>query len=97
MKTSILSAAWWRAAGLRALHATIAVAVPCLGATVIADVPWVMALSAAAVGAILSLATSLFGPPETVGENLPWWLAALESTANTFASRSQAASRVPCA
>ncbi|WP_221585538.1 holin [Microbacterium sp. G2-8] len=84
MKNRITSATWWRAAGLRALYTAIAVVIPYLGATVIADISWLVALSAAAVGAIASLATSLAGLPESDGVELPWWLAALERVGKTF-------------
>ncbi|MDN3309544.1 holin [Microbacterium oryzae] len=85
MKTNLTSAAWWRDAGLRALYTAIAVAIPYLGATLVADVPWFAALSAALLGAIFSLATSLAGLPESAGVDLPWWLAAIERVVKTFA------------
>lgn len=77
--------AWWRSAGLRALYTAIAIAIPYIAAVQLIDVPWVLALSAAAVGALLSIATSLFGLPESEGVDLPWWLAALERVTKTFA------------
>ncbi|MCT1395683.1 holin [Microbacterium sp. p3-SID338] len=76
--------AWWKAAVLRAIYTAIAIAIPYIAAVQFADVPWLMAASAATVGAILSIATSLFGLPESVGVDLPWWLAALERVAKTF-------------
>lgn len=75
---------WWKAALLRAVYTTIAIAIPYIAAVRLADVPWVMVASAAAVGFIASLATSLFGLPEAEGVDLPWWLAALERVAKTF-------------
>lgn len=75
---------WWKAALLRALYTAVAIAIPYVAAVQLADVPWLMVLSAAAVGAILSLATSLFGLPESESVDLPWWLAALERVAKTF-------------
>lgn len=86
MHLSLLtSRAWWRSAGLRALYTAIAIAIPYIAAVQLIDVPWMLALSAAAVGALLSIATSLFGLPESEGVDLPWWLAALERVAKTFA------------
>ena len=85
MKTNLLSRTWWKAALLRALYTAIAIAIPYIAAVQLADVPWLLAASAAGVGVVLSLATSLAGLPEAVGVDLPWWLAALERTAKTFA------------
>jgi hypothetical protein len=76
--------AWWKAAVLRALYTAIAIAIPYIAAVQFADVPGLLAASAATVGAILSFATSLFGLPESVGVDLPWWLAALERVTKTF-------------
>lgn len=85
MKLSLLaSSIWWKDASRRALYTAIAIALPYLGASLIADVPWLTVLSAALVGFISSLATSLAGLPETVGVDLPWWLAALERVVKTF-------------
>lgn len=82
--SKLTSPAWWKAAVLRALYTAIAIAIPYIAAVELAAVPWLMAASAAAVGAILSFATSLFGLPESEGVDLPWWLAALERVAKTF-------------
>lgn len=82
--SKLTSPAWWKAAVLRALYTAIAIAIPYIAAVELADVPWLMVASAAAVGAILSFATSLFGLPESEGVDLPWWLAALERVAKTF-------------
>lgn len=77
--------AWWKAALLRALYTAFAIALPYLGGALIADVPWLTIASAAALGFVASLATSLAGLPESVGVNLPWWLAAIERVVKTFA------------
>lgn len=76
---------WWKAALLRALYTAIAIVLPYLGGALLADVPWITATSAAALGFLASLATSLAGLPEAEGTNLPWWLAAVERVAKTFA------------
>lgn len=76
---------WWKAALLRALYTAIAIVLPYLGGALLADVPWITAVSAAALGFLASLATSLAGLPEAEGTNLPWWLAAVERVAKTFA------------
>lgn len=83
--SNLTNRTWWKAAALRALYTAIAIAIPYIAAVQLADVPWLMVLSAAAVGAILSIATSVFGLPESEGVDLPWWLAALERVAKTFA------------
>jgi len=82
--SKLTSLAWWKAALVRAAYTAIAIAIPYIAAVQFADVPWLMVASAAAVGAILSVATSLFGLPESNGTDLPWWLAALERVAKTF-------------
>ncbi|KKX97751.1 holin [Microbacterium sp. Ag1] len=83
--SKLTSPAWWKAAVIRALYTAIAIAIPYIAAVQLIDVPWALALSAATVGALLSIATSLFGLPESEGVNLPWWLAALERVTKTFA------------
>ncbi|WP_345750133.1 holin [Microbacterium rhizophilus] len=83
--SKLTDATWWRAALLRALYTALMIAVPYLGGTLITAVPWLTILSAGALGFITSLLTSLAGLPETVGVDLPWWLAMLERTAKTFA------------
>jgi hypothetical protein len=75
---------WWKDAALRGLYTAVAIAVPYIGGSLIAGVPWLTAASAAAVGFIASLATSLFGLPEVAGVDLPWWLAAVERVVKTF-------------
>ena len=83
--TKLTSRAWWKAALLRAIYTAVAIAVPYLGGALLADIQWWTALSAAALGFVASLATSLAGLPEANGVDLPWWLAALERVIKTFA------------
>lgn len=82
---------WWKDAAIRAAYTAIAIALPYFaialpdaGSNLITGVQWVTILLAAGLGAVASLATSLAGLPETVGVDLPWWLAALERVAKTF-------------
>jgi hypothetical protein len=82
---TITTTAWWKNAALRALYTAVAVAIPYLGGALLTDVPWLTIGSAAALGFIASLATSLAGIPEAVGVALPWWLAAVERVVKTFA------------
>lgn len=86
MNLSLLtSRAWWRSAGLRALYTAIAIGLPYMGGALIADIAWLTAASAAGLGFLASLVTSLAGLPEAEGVDLPWWLAAVERVAKTFA------------
>lgn len=56
---------WIKAAGMRAVKTFFQTFVATIGTSyVIADVNWVMVLSASALAAIISLATSLAGLPE---------------------------------
>lgn len=83
--TKLTNRAWWKAAAVRGLYTALAIALPYLGGALLADIQWMTILSAAGLGFITSLATSLAGLPETVGVDLPWWLAAVERTVKTFA------------
>lgn len=82
--TNLTNRLWWKDAGIRALYTAVAIALPYIGGSLLTAVPWIAALSAATVGAIASLATSLAGLPEVQGVNLPWWLAAVERVVKTF-------------
>ena len=84
MITNLTNALWWKDAARRALYTAVAIALPYLGGALLVDVPWITILSAAAVGIVASLATSLAGLPEVVGVDLPWWLAAVERVVKTF-------------
>lgn len=83
--SNIMNLTWWKAALLRALYTAFAIALPYLGGALIVDVPWLTIASAAALGFVASVATSLAGLPESVGVNLPWGLAAIERVVKTFA------------
>lgn len=85
LKTRLADPAWWRAAAVRALYTAITIAIPyLLGGSVFADIPWATLALAAALGVVASFATSLAGLPEAIGNDLPWWLAAVERTVKTF-------------
>lgn len=59
------NAAWWKAAGLRAVRTWAQAALGAIGgAALVSEVNWVAVLSAATVAAIVSLLTSLAGLPE---------------------------------
>ena len=60
-----MSIRWWKAAGIRALKTFFQTFVATIGTSaLIEDVNWMIVLSAAALAAVLSLATSLAGLPE---------------------------------
>lgn len=83
--TKLTNRSWWKAAALRGLYTAVAIALPYVGGALIADIAWLTAASAAALGFLASIATSLAGLPETEGVDLPWWLAAVERVVKTFA------------
>lgn len=83
--TRLTSAIWWKSAALRALYTAVAIALPYVGGALLSDIAWLTALSAAALGFVASIATSLAGLPEAEGVDLPWWLAAIERVVKTFA------------
>lgn len=64
--TALRSRVWWAAAGTRAIRTAAQTALAVIGTTVvgITEVAWAGVGSAAALGAVLSLLTSLAGLPE---------------------------------
>lgn len=85
MLTNLTNATWWKDAALRALYTALAIALPYLGASLVAQVPWLTIALTASLGFVASLVTSIAGLPEVEGVNLPWWLAAVERVVKTFA------------
>ncbi|KTS09029.1 holin [Microbacterium testaceum] len=83
--SNLTNPTWWADAGKRAAYTALVVAVPYLGASLLADIPWVTVLLTAALAFLASIVTSLAGLPEVEGVNLPWWLAAVERVVKTFA------------
>ena len=60
-----MSKKWWKAAGIRALKTFFQSFVATIGTSAILEqVDWKLVLSASALAAVLSLATSLAGLPE---------------------------------
>lgn len=60
-----MSIRWWKAAGIRALKTFFQSFVATIGTSAILEqVDWKLVLSASALAAVLSLATSLAGLPE---------------------------------
>lgn len=63
-----MNKAWWKAAGIRAIRTFFQTFVAAVGSSaVIESVNWEIVVSASALAAILSLATSLAGLPEVDG------------------------------
>jgi hypothetical protein len=64
-EVQIMSKAWWKAAGIRALKtvAQAAVSMLTIGQAVI-DINWVNVLSVSAVAGVISMLTSIAGLPE---------------------------------
>jgi hypothetical protein len=83
--SNLTNPTWWADAGKRAAYTALVVAVPYLGASLLADIPWVTVLLTSALAFVASIVTSLAGLPEVEGVDLPWWLAAVERVVKTFA------------
>ena len=81
---NLLSGAWWKAAGLRALRTALVLAAP-YAPTVIYDNNWLVVASAALFGGVVSLLTSLKGISETTGTVVPWYYSIFERTTKTAA------------
>ncbi|WP_434315826.1 hypothetical protein [Leifsonia sp. P73] len=82
----ITSPSWWKAAAIRGARTAVTIALPyLLSAAVFTDVPWLSVGSAAGLGFIASLITSLAGLPEVNGKAVSVWLALLERVTKTFA------------
>lgn len=86
LSSPLFTLAWWKAAGVRALRTAVTIAIPYVGTAVLfSGVPWLSIASAAGLGFLASLITSLGGLPEASGKTVPVWLALLERTTKTVA------------
>lgn len=81
---SVFTAAWWKAASMRALRTAAVVAIPYVPVT-LAGQDYLALGSVALMGAILSYLTSLTGIPEAEGEGRPWYYSLLARTGKTVA------------
>ncbi|MHB1491479.1 MAG: hypothetical protein ACYCTH_13450 [Cellulomonas sp.] len=82
----LTSRAWWAAAGQRAARSALVILVPyVMTGGGMSHVNLAVAGSAAALMAVLSLATSLAGLPELDGTGTSWWAAALVRGVKSFA------------
>ena len=63
--SSLTSAKWWKAAGVRAIKTVAQTAVATIGASaVISQVDWLTVLSTSVLAGVLSILTSIAGLPE---------------------------------
>lgn len=85
MKSQITSAAWWRAALIRALRTALIVGTTYVPASYTEAVPWAVLGSAALMSAVFSLITSLAGLAEVDGKTQPWYFALLSRVTKTIA------------
>lgn len=83
--SKLRSATWWKAAANRAMRTALVIAIPYVPVTFVGDVPYVTIASAAALGGILSLLTSLTGIAEVDGTTEPWYYAILSRVVKTVA------------
>lgn len=81
----ILTAPWWLAAGKRALRTAVVIAIPYLPAAYVGTASYWTLLSAAVLGAILSLLTALAGIKETTGVAVPFGFAIFDRVVRTVA------------
>jgi hypothetical protein len=81
----IFTPTWWKAAGVRALRTALVVALPYLPASLTDTVPYVAIASAAVMGGVLSLLTSLAGLAETTDTQVNYWVAIFERVVKTVA------------
>lgn len=82
----LASRAWWAAAGQRAARSALVVLIPyVMTGGGVSHVNLTIAGSAAALMAVLSLATSLAGLPELDGTTTTWWAAVVVRGVKSFA------------
>lgn len=82
--TSITSGSWWKAATMRALRTAAVVAIPYVPVSLSGQDYLIMA-SAAGMGFVLSILTSMVGIPEIDGDSQPWYFALLSRVVKTVA------------
>lgn len=80
---SVFTATWWDAAWKRAAYTALAAILPAVTLLLVGEVAPVYVAGMAAAAALLSLATSLAGIPETTGTPVPLWRAIVTRTLKT--------------
>lgn len=81
----LLTWLFWRNALVRATRTALVIAVPYFGGVLIVEIPWLVVVSAAGFGFVLSILTSLAGLVEAGGGQVSWWYAILERITKTAA------------
>lgn len=81
---SLFTGDWWKAAAMRALRTAAVVALPYVPVTLDSQ-NYLILMSVAATGAILSLLTSLAGLAEVEGAEQPWYFSLLSRVVKTVA------------
>lgn len=86
LSSALFTLAWWKAAAIRGARTAVVIAIPYVGTVVLfRDVNWLTIASAAGLGFVASILTSLAGIPEADGKTLPVWLALFERSVKTLA------------
>ena len=80
---SVFTATWWDAAWKRVAYTVLAAILPAATLLTLGEVTVVYVAGMAAAAALLSLATSLAGIPETTGTPVPLWRAIVTRTLKT--------------
>jgi hypothetical protein len=80
---AVFTPTWWAAAGKRAAYTALAAVLPAATLLALGDVHILYVAGMAAAAALLSLATSLAGIPETTGTAVPLWRAIATRTLKT--------------
>lgn len=81
----IFTPVWWKAALIRAGRSALVIAIPYIPASYVGNTPYLTIVSAAALGFVLSLLTSLAGIAEAAGVKLAWYYSILERVVKTIA------------
>lgn len=76
---------WWKAALIRAVRTAVVIAIPYLPASYSGATPYITILSAALLGFVLSILTSLAGLAEVNGVQVAWYWATAERVIKTVA------------
>ena len=76
---------WWKAALIRAVRTAIVIAIPYVPASYSGATPYVTIASAAGLGFVLSILTSLAGIAEAQGVQVAWYFAIVERVVKTVA------------
>lgn len=82
---TFVSWAWWKAALLRGLRTAVVITIPYVAGSSLLGISWLSAASAAGLGFVLSILTSLAGLAEAKGVVVPVWLALVERVTKTGA------------